>query len=256
MRAPFTAPRLRWSAPGILRLGKSAEAAIDFLEQLGGFATVEDLAELLHVSRVRDFRRRVIGLLEERGIVTVTGENVALVEDWLEALNREREASGEIAAYKRDMERFNREREGYANRDKHAPDDAPTPAELDAGRQDRQENRYAAALEAFRAEGSGARRNLALFMDGELQNLEYLVNSVLAFHQVPRAAWETQREWWREPVLRAGSVVARAPEPASEPGPEESEEWKSHPLDCACEDCLYPTPTYARSYDAGSGVAV
>jgi hypothetical protein len=130
LRAPFSAPRLRWSAPEILRLGKSAEAAIDFLEQLGGSAAITDLAELLHVSRVRDFRRRVIGRLEERGIVTVFGETVALVEDWLEALNVEREVSGEIAAYRRDMERYNREREGYRSRHQNMPDRAPSEEEM------------------------------------------------------------------------------------------------------------------------------
>jgi hypothetical protein len=125
LRAPFTAPRLRWSAPGILRLGKSCEALIDYLEQLGGSAKVEDLADLMHVSRTRDFRRRVIDRLEQRGVVECSEEHVSLAEDWLEALNREREKSGEIAAYRRDMDRFNRQREGYANRRKNQPDYHP-----------------------------------------------------------------------------------------------------------------------------------
>jgi hypothetical protein len=131
LRAPFSAPRLRWSAPSILRLGKSAEAAIDFLEQLGGSAAIADLAELLHVSRLRDFRRRVVGRLEERGIVTVSGETIALVDNWLEALNVEREASSEIDAYRRDMERYNRERVAYNNRHQNKPDHAPSEEEMD-----------------------------------------------------------------------------------------------------------------------------
>ena len=125
------APRLRWSAPGILRLGKSAEAAIDFLEQLGGSASVADLADLLHVARPRDFRRRVIGRLEERGIVTVCGEIVALVDDWLEALNLEREDAGEIAAYRRDLAKYDRERGAYRKRHENRPDRAPSEEEMD-----------------------------------------------------------------------------------------------------------------------------
>jgi hypothetical protein len=122
LRAPFIAPRLRWSAPGNLRLGKSCEAVIDYLEQLGDSASLEELADLMHVSRLRDFRRRVIDRLQERGVVECSENRVLLVGDWLEVLNREREKSGEIAAYRRDLERFNRQREGYANRNKNKPD--------------------------------------------------------------------------------------------------------------------------------------
>jgi hypothetical protein len=45
------------------------------------------------------------------------GGSVSLVGDWLEALNRDREASGEITLYRRDMARYNRERAAY--RDRH-----------------------------------------------------------------------------------------------------------------------------------------
>jgi hypothetical protein len=32
-----------------------------------------------------------------------------------------------------------------------------------------------------------------------------------------------------------------------------AEDWLSHPLDCECDQCLYPEPKYARPYP-GSGV--
>jgi len=121
LRAPLTAPRLRWSAPGILRLGKTSEAAIDYLEALEGRAYIPYLAECMHVSRLRDFKRRVIGRLEERGIVRVSdcGDYVELVEDWLEALNIERERSGEIDKLRLDTAKFNRQREAYRRRHEH-----------------------------------------------------------------------------------------------------------------------------------------
>ena len=125
LRAPFTAPRLRWSALGILRLGKSAEAVIDYLERVGGSATVEELAEFMHVSRLRDFKRRVIGRLEERGLVSVSesGETVSLVENWLDALNAERERSGEVDKLRLDLQKFNRRSEAYRKRLQNRPDE-------------------------------------------------------------------------------------------------------------------------------------
>ena len=142
---PLRAPRLRWSSTTrervgddwetfvILRLGKTAGAVVDFLDRAGGSLTFEEIADALQVSRLRDLRRRVIARLEERGIVTVTGDTVTLVEDWLEALAKERGASGEVEAARRDMERYNRQREGYRKRYKVKADPTPerTTAELE-----------------------------------------------------------------------------------------------------------------------------
>jgi bifunctional DNA primase/polymerase-like protein/primase-like protein len=119
------AARLRWSSVTRewvagdyetvvrLRLGKTCGAVVDVLEREGGSATMAEIARILGLKRPRDLRRRVISRLEERGIVTVSGDAVALGADWLEALDREREASGEIAAYRRDLARYNRERAAY-----------------------------------------------------------------------------------------------------------------------------------------------
>ena len=108
---PLRAPRLRWSAPEVKRLGKTCGAVLDILEAAGGTASVEELAEALHVKRLRDLRRRIIARLEDAGVVECFGDTVSLVGDWLEALDRERECGGEIEAYRRDMDRYNRERE-------------------------------------------------------------------------------------------------------------------------------------------------
>ncbi len=135
LRAPFSAPRLRWSAPDILRLGKTCEAVVDYLERAGGSYDVDELAKEMHVSRVRDFRRRNIGRLELRGIVTVEGNTVSLVENWLQALEVEREASGEIAKFRRDEQKFDREREAWAKRFENKPQESPSEEELAVDRE-------------------------------------------------------------------------------------------------------------------------
>jgi hypothetical protein len=137
------APRLRWSAPRyarvgdeyirttIRRLGKNCGAVIDALERVGGIATVEELADALHKTRARDLRRRTIARLDKTGVVECSGDTVALTGDWLSVLNREREIAGEIAAYRRDMASYAREREAYRRRDTIKPE--PVPERLPAG---------------------------------------------------------------------------------------------------------------------------
>jgi hypothetical protein len=56
----------------------------------------------------------------------VSGSSVSLVGDWLEPLNRDREKSGEIALYRRDMAKYDHDREKYRNRHKVKADPAPT----------------------------------------------------------------------------------------------------------------------------------
>jgi hypothetical protein len=203
LRAPFSSPRLRWSAPGRLRLGKSSEAVIDYLERAGGAATVEDLAEFMHVTRVRDFRRRVINRLEERGIVTVAGETVALVDEWLEALNVEREVSGEIAAYRRDMERFNREREAYCNRHQNRPDSAPSEADMDEYRGTRPALSGAAlrAYDVLTDPNTRASKAYGAGGDGDI------LAGALAAHVGDARGDPVAWKRWRDPVARALAVL-------------------------------------------------
>ena len=137
------APRLRWSAPGIRRLGKSCEAVVDYLDRAGGTMTIEGLADALGVARVWEFRRRVVSRLEAAGVVECTGKGVSLVSGWLEALNEERENAGEIAAYRRDMARYDRERAGYANRHGNKPDRSPSQEEMRDFRESYPERRRA-----------------------------------------------------------------------------------------------------------------
>jgi predicted transcriptional regulator len=161
------APRLRWSAPvfervgdemirtTILRLGKGCGAVIDALERAGGSATVEELADALHKSRTRDLRRRLITRLVSAGVVECSSNTVSLAADWMEALNRERELTGEIAAYQRDMSRYARERDAYRNRRGLRPDRAPSEREMQHRRESYPERRrqyIAAAIARLFAE--------------------------------------------------------------------------------------------------------
>ena len=140
------APRLRWSAPTferdgnqvvrgyIHRLGKINGAVIDRLDKEGGAIDMNELAGALN-RRARDLRRRNLPMLEEAGIVVVEDERVRLTEDWLEALNDERERAGEIAKLRLDTQRFNRERNAYAKRSENKPDEAPSERDMEAYRE-------------------------------------------------------------------------------------------------------------------------
>ncbi len=160
LRAPFSAPRLRWSAPRfdrvgdemvrstVRRMGKTAEAAVDFLEAAGGELELEDLAAALRVKRPRDLRRRAIARLEEAAVVKCSGDTVRLTADWLDALNRERELAGEISAMRRDMARYEREREAFRNPDAE-PEDAPTEKEMEERRENAPDRRRAGVEQAL-----------------------------------------------------------------------------------------------------------
>lgn len=109
-------PRLRWSAPDERRLGKTAGAVVDALEAAGGELPLAELAARVKSKRPRDLKRRALARLEAAGVVACSGATVALARDWLDALERERENAGEIAAHHRDLARYEREQELFRNR--------------------------------------------------------------------------------------------------------------------------------------------
>ncbi len=185
LRAPLTAPRLRWSSPArrarrgvtpqtcrvrdgiiskkrdaVVRLGKSCERVMDRLETAGGSMTLSNLADAIDVKRPRDLTRRknmqtgkgrdgFVTRLEDVGVLEVVGETVSLTEEWLEALDRERERSGEIELFKRDMAQYNRERDGYRNRDKVKVDTAPSEDEMREARESHPDRRREAIKAAI-----------------------------------------------------------------------------------------------------------
>jgi DNA-binding Lrp family transcriptional regulator len=126
----LSAPRLRWSAPTfdregervvrgyVHRLGKRRGAIIDVLEKEGTM-DINEVAEALKVSRARNLRRN-LPMLEEAGIINVSGDTVSLNPDWLEALKIERKLKGEIkndqgedGAEERDRTRYRLQSEAY-----------------------------------------------------------------------------------------------------------------------------------------------
>ncbi len=119
---PLRAPRLRWSTSEIRRLGKGCGQLLDILEAAGGTTTVEELAEAMGCKRPRELTRRRVGERGRDGYVTrlaasavveCSGDTVALTVDWLDALDLERENAGEIAAYRRDMRKYDEQRTEY-----------------------------------------------------------------------------------------------------------------------------------------------
>ena len=140
LRAPLTAPRLRWSRPifdgasrvGTLsRLGKTKGAVVDHLEASPSSSlTIAGLASGLGMSRVRDLRRRHLKPLEEAGVVECSGDDVSLTAEWLHALNQRRDQDGEIVDHRLDMARYQRARDAYRERRKSPP--TPHPANVGA----------------------------------------------------------------------------------------------------------------------------
>jgi len=172
----YSAPRLRWSAPRIdrvgdeyvrttiRRLGKSCGQAVDVLEYSGGELDLECLYSIIYPHkdptdrkrwRPRDFRRRVVSRLEAAGVATVHNTpgrlSVALTPDWLDRLNAERENAGEVAAHRRDMARYERERDGWRRRNEPRADRGPTSRELRKYRDSYPERRRAAIAAAIAA---------------------------------------------------------------------------------------------------------
>jgi hypothetical protein len=235
-------------------------------------------------TRQRDFVRRVLRPLTGRRLDKnlVTGEFVevdigpALAKlerdadgtlmfcprsDWLEALEEHRKRTDEIEDSRRQAKKYADQRKNYRER-KDAPTD-PTP-ELagpekvreivevadrrdQAARVEEQRRKVGTTPETFLADalegnsGFGWRELRALWMakGGKPEDLRRAV-------KVP---YRFRREHDSGPlyVERVGTT----PEPEREPAPvailHEPEDWRSHPLDCECHECLSPMPTrYAQ----------
>ena len=99
--------------PYVKRLGPHRCAILDALEDAGGESTLQELCEVLHRSRPRDVRRRILPMLEEAGIIEMDGDVVRLAGDWLERLEEERERKGEISRAEQQREDHRKQRERY-----------------------------------------------------------------------------------------------------------------------------------------------
>lgn len=94
---------------GVARLGKIRGAVLDALDAAGGTLTLPELCEVLHRSRPRDVRRRVLPMLEEAGIIETAGDVITLAADWLGALERETDQEAD----KKARRAYERRRDGF-----------------------------------------------------------------------------------------------------------------------------------------------
>jgi hypothetical protein len=238
-RAPFSAPRLRWSSPArkprrgvtpgtckvrdgivskkrdaIIRLGKSCEKVMDSLEAAGGAMTLDALADAVGVKRPRDLTRRknpetgkgrdgFVTRLANVGVLEVDDDVVVLNAGWLEALDRERERAGEIALYKRDMRRFNQESKAYRSREKVEAENAPSEADMDEYRA----TRPALSGDALRAfnvlADPNTRASKAYAAGGDLDILAGALAAHVGDARGDPAAWRR----WLDPVARALTIL-------------------------------------------------
>jgi hypothetical protein len=146
------APRLRWSSPGYkprrgvvpgtrrvreapvpktevseptARPGKIRGALLDALDECGGRATVAELCERLgrNPARARDLTRRkrpgskgrdgLLVWLEDAGVITVDGDEVAQTDNWLGALDELRKSGREGEADERQRDNHREDRREY-----------------------------------------------------------------------------------------------------------------------------------------------
>ncbi len=211
-RAPSGVPRLRWSRPKftprrgtvagtrkvreskpqaprdrIERLGKIRGAVVDALEVAGGTLTLQELCAVLHRSRPRDVRRRILPMLEEAGIAEASGDVITLAADWSERLEASREAGGELEADELAESRRKRNSRAYHRRHE-APKSSPTAAGLAAVK--RSNEARAAGLAAERARAAEAEKSAAM------RRAEAFVRDKLAF--LGRVRLELLQDVWRD----------------------------------------------------------
>jgi hypothetical protein len=238
---PLRAPRLRWSRPKftprrgtvrgtrkvreskpqaprerVERLGKIRGAVVDALEVAGGTLTLQELCEILHRSRPRDVRRRILPMLEGTGIIETTGDVITLAADWTIRLDAARATGGELEADELAESRRKRNSRAYHRRHE-APRSSPTAAGLAAVK--RSNEARAAGLAAERARAAEAERA------AEVRRAEAFVRDGLA--RLGRIRLGLLQDVWRDeggdpwtirPAVEAlGCRVERLPEYENEP---------------------------------------
>jgi hypothetical protein len=100
-------------SPYIKRLGPHRRAVLDVLVANGGEVRLEALCKALLRKRPRDVRRRILGDLEEAGIIECEGDVVRLAREWRARLDEKREADGEIERAEKQAERHREQSKRY-----------------------------------------------------------------------------------------------------------------------------------------------
>jgi len=104
---------------GMPRLGKIRGAVLDALDVAGGTLMLTELCDVLHRSRPRDVKRRLLPKLEEAKIIETSeaGDVISLTADWLEALARvtDQDADGKARkSYKKRRDAFRAHQAGVS----------------------------------------------------------------------------------------------------------------------------------------------
>jgi hypothetical protein len=97
----------------VKRLGPHRGAILDTLEAAGGEMDLKDLCEALHRKRPWDVRRRILGDLEEAGIIECEGDVIRLAREWLARLDEKREVDGEIEQAEKQVEKHREQSKRY-----------------------------------------------------------------------------------------------------------------------------------------------
>jgi primase/DNA polymerase family protein len=252
------APRLRWSSPGrkarrgidkktrrvrdnvqptrevVKRLGKVRGAVIDTLEGAGGTLTLTELTHAMRKARPRDLRRRTLPMLEEAGIIAIDGETVTLVDNWLVRLEEVRVRDGEVERERLDVERHKRQREAFRNRHQVKPTRHWTNNPQADG-----------AIEDLRRADEPEPEKPQPYKEPSRAPVDDVVAQTHKVDELVRHGMK--RRFALEEVL-GGVELGRVARKAQQGAVEAQSDWRKHPLSCECEDCLYPEPRYARSY--------
>jgi hypothetical protein len=133
----------------IVRLGKVRGAILDVLDVAGGSATLQEIAEALHRKRPRDIRRRNLPMLEDAGILTVEDDVVTLADNWLEALEVQRELGKEADADELAAVRHRLKSRAFHSRHKVKVDEATAEDEMRAHHESHRERRRQYIVEAM-----------------------------------------------------------------------------------------------------------
>jgi hypothetical protein len=251
-----SAPRLRWSTlrrnwtpegvyeyERVERLGKIAGAALETLAHLGGDATVRELANALgRGARPTEFRRRQLSRLETAEIIVIEGDRVRLVPEWGAKVELARELAGEIQAGRLQAQSYERQREAFYRKGEIKPESVPDMQGMDDTRASWSRHSDGCACSECskrfgrvigeHVEGCACRE---CFSERKGQITTSRIKS---------------RERRYEPVRRLRlveiptPVQTPKPEPVLATAPGASEDWRNHPLDCDCDDCASPMPTY------------
>lgn len=200
----------------VLRLGKAAENVVDILEKNGGWMSLPDLAADLGLKRSRDLRRRTLPRLEDAAVVECSGDDLRLRLDWQAALKRKRKDDQEIDDKERDEKKYAEESRVFALK-----------------------------VEARKLERVCGLEEIASRLEIGTEDVRRLLNIERPAEPEPAPV---EPDGFIEDLERVEDPTEPdTPVRKSNPSPKiEVVEEPIHDLSCECDDCLFPSPRYAR----------